>query len=164
MSSLVETQGCARSILLVVLVNVLLDKFLNAILVGAPIWVDLLGEVVSVAVGLSLQRKGAKAELDVVLGVEIDKFVRLCVFLLLFLTIIDLDRLLTPHLVDHNDAVVVKLDLLAMRLVVLSERVSNWLSVQDLLTTSQHLQVLNNLLEFANGRVLDKVLDDLLLL
>lgn len=121
MTCLVETQGCARGILLVMLVNVLLDEFSNTILVRAPVLVDLLGEVVSVAVSFSLQCKRVKAELDIVLRVEIYEFVSLNVFLVLFLALIDLDWLLTPHLIDHDDTVVVKLNLLAMRLVILSE-------------------------------------------
>ena len=100
-------------------------SYICRLLVRAPVLVDLLGEVVSVSVSFSLQCKRVKAELDIVLRVEIYEFVSLNVFLVLFLALIDLDWLLTPHLIDHDDTVVVKLNLLAMRLVILSECVPN---------------------------------------
>lgn len=126
---LVEAQRGAGSVLLVVLHNILLNKFRNAVLVGAPVLVDLLWEVVGVSVGFGLQRQGVEAELDVVFGVEVDEFVGLRIFLVFLLALVNLDRLLAPHLVDHDNAIVVELDLLAVRLVVLSERIANSLSV-----------------------------------
>jgi len=125
------------------------------LLVGSPVSINLLGVVVISAMHLCLQGVGVKRKLDAVLLVEVHEVCDDFSFVVF-------DRLLAPHLEDHHSAAVVKLDLLAVALVVLSERVANGGLIQFVFATDL-LKVLKHEGVLSDRRILHEVLEHALL-
>lgn len=79
------------------------------------------------------------------------------------LSIFVLDWLLAPHLKDHDSAPVLKLDLLTVALVVLTEGIADC-RLLELVFPANLLEVLEDKHVLADGRILDEVLEHALLM
>jgi hypothetical protein len=98
---------------------------------------------------------GVKAEFNAEFLIEVDKFLCLA-------TVLALNRILPPHFVDERNLATRQLDLLAMTLKVLANRLLHvWLLQQ--LPVHDVANVIKDHFKLTDWRTLNKVLHDLAL-
>ena len=119
-----------------------------------PLLIELLREVTRVTEDSCNKGVRVEAELDSKLGVKVNEWVRVALFVL--------NSILSSDLSHHSNTAIWQLDVLLVELEVLLERVLDILVLEDLLVNDA-AQVFQNHVHLGDGRGLDEVLHNLLL-
>ena len=119
-----------------------------------PLLIQLLREVTRVTEDSCNKGVRVEAELDSKLGVKVNEWVGVALFVL--------NSILSSDLSHHSNTAIWQLDVLLVELEVLLERVLDILVLEDLLVNDA-AQVFQNHVHLGDGRGLDEVLHNLLL-